>query len=67
MQFLPYCVSQLKAAREKLGRSCDMCSNYESQLQSMQENEKKAWSQVCYYSQYSRVFHCIVCKQIIVK
>ena len=37
---------QLKAAREKLGRSCDMCSNYESQLQSMQENEKKAWSQV---------------------
>ena len=37
---------QLKAAREKLGRSCDMCSNYESQLQALQENEKKAWSQV---------------------
>ncbi|KAK2172041.1 hypothetical protein NP493_998g00053 [Ridgeia piscesae] len=37
---------ELKAAREKLGRSCDMCSNYESQLQALQENEKKAWSQV---------------------
>ncbi|XP_035690359.1 rab GTPase-binding effector protein 1-like isoform X2 [Branchiostoma floridae] len=31
---------EVKAAREKLGRPCDMCSNYEQQLQNVQESEK---------------------------
>ncbi|XP_064612517.1 rab GTPase-binding effector protein 1-like isoform X2 [Liolophura sinensis] len=31
---------ELKASREKLGRPCDMCSNYEAQLQSVQEELK---------------------------
>lgn len=33
-------------AREKLGRPCDMCSNYESQLQIAQDGERKAQGQV---------------------
>ena len=37
---------QMKAAREKLGRPCDMCNNYEAQLQQIQDGEKKASSQV---------------------
>jgi len=31
---------QLRAAREKLGRPCDMCNNYEAQLQGLQDNFK---------------------------
>ena len=31
----------MKMAREKLGRPCDMCSNYETQLQTVQEELKK--------------------------
>lgn len=31
---------QLKNAREKLGRPCDMCNNYEAQLQSVQDEYK---------------------------
>lgn len=36
----------MKAARQKLGQPCDMCSNYESQLQEMQENSKKMAGQL---------------------
>lgn len=31
---------ELRAAREKLGRPCDMCNNYEAQLQSVQDELK---------------------------
>ena len=37
---------QVKASREKVGRPCDMCSNYERQLQSVQDTEKKVQAQV---------------------
>lgn len=30
----------MKSAREKLGRPCSMCSNYEAQLQTVQEELK---------------------------
>ena len=36
----------MKAAREKLGRPCDMCNNYEAQLQESQEAKKRADAQV---------------------
>ncbi|KAL4223722.1 growth factor [Mactra antiquata] len=32
---------ELRAAREKLGRPCDMCNNYEAQLQTVQDDLKK--------------------------
>ncbi|XP_053376011.1 rab GTPase-binding effector protein 1-like isoform X2 [Mercenaria mercenaria] len=32
---------ELRAAREKLGRPCDMCNNYEAQLQSVQDELKE--------------------------
>ncbi|XP_060079265.1 rab GTPase-binding effector protein 1-like [Ylistrum balloti] len=32
---------QLREAREKLGRPCDMCNNYEAQLQGVQEASKE--------------------------
>lgn len=32
---------QLQEAREKLGRPCDMCNNYEAQLQGVQEESKE--------------------------
>ncbi|KAK3084568.1 hypothetical protein FSP39_015613 [Pinctada imbricata] len=32
---------QLKEARAKLGRPCDMCNNYEAQLQNVQDEYKK--------------------------
>ena len=32
---------QLKEAREKLGKPCDMCNNYEDQLQNIQDDLKK--------------------------
>ncbi|CAH1801364.1 unnamed protein product [Owenia fusiformis] len=35
---------EVKAAREKLGRPCDMCKNYEAQLQSVQENAQESQS-----------------------
>ena len=35
-----YLQLQLKTAREKLGRPCDMCNNYEDQLQSVQDELK---------------------------
>lgn len=31
---------QMRASREKLGRPCSMCSNYEAQLQTVQEELK---------------------------
>jgi len=34
------------SAREKVGKPCDMCSNYESQLQTVQEGEKKTQGQL---------------------
>ncbi|XP_046374469.1 rab GTPase-binding effector protein 1-like isoform X1 [Haliotis rufescens] len=33
---------EVKSAREKLGRPCDMCTNYETQLQTVQEELKAA-------------------------
>ena len=33
-------------ARDKLGKPCNMCHNYEDQLQSVQDSERKAQSQV---------------------
>ncbi|XP_052246058.1 rab GTPase-binding effector protein 1-like isoform X2 [Dreissena polymorpha] len=32
---------ELRTAREKLGRPCDMCNNYEAQLQLVQDNSRK--------------------------
>lgn len=32
---------ELKAAREKLGRPCDMCNNYEAQLQTVQDEYRE--------------------------
>lgn len=32
---------ELRSAREKLGRPCDMCNNYEAQLQSVQDELKE--------------------------
>lgn len=37
---------EVSAAREKVGKPCDMCANYESQLQAAQENEKKVIGQL---------------------
>ena len=37
---------QLKGAREKLGRPCDMCNNYEAQLQNVQETFKAEQTKV---------------------
>jgi len=37
---------QLKNAGRKLGRRCDMCSNYEKQLQVMQGQEADTREQV---------------------
>lgn len=36
--------AQVRSAREKLGRPCSMCSNYEAQLQTAQEELKTASS-----------------------
>ena len=36
----------MKAAREKLGRPCDMCNNYEAQLQECQEAKKRGDAQL---------------------
>uniref|UniRef100_T1JG88 FYVE-type domain-containing protein n=1 Tax=Strigamia maritima TaxID=126957 RepID=T1JG88_STRMM len=32
---------EVKRARDKMSRTCDMCSNYEAQLQNVQEHEKE--------------------------
>ena len=37
---------QLQDSREKLGRPCDMCNNYEAQLQSVQDESKSVQVQV---------------------
>lgn len=37
---------ELKSAREKLGRPCDMCNNYEAQLQSVQAQLKESQSKI---------------------
>lgn len=37
-----FACAQVKSAREKLGRPCDMCTNYETQLQTVQEELKAA-------------------------
>ena len=36
----------MRAARDKLGRPCTMCSNYEAQLQSVQAEQQKVCSEV---------------------
>ncbi|KAK6190582.1 hypothetical protein SNE40_002416 [Patella caerulea] len=36
---------EMKASREKLGRPCHMCSNYEAQLQTVQEELKESKSE----------------------
>ena len=36
----------MKGSREKLGRSCDMCANYESQLQQVQNQHKTTITQL---------------------
>lgn len=38
---------QVKNAGRKLGRRCDMCSNYEKQLQAIQGQEAETRDQVC--------------------
>lgn len=37
----------MKNAGRKLGRRCDMCSNYEKQLQAIQGQEAETRDQVC--------------------
>ncbi|KAK2142195.1 hypothetical protein LSH36_986g00042 [Paralvinella palmiformis] len=37
---------EVRTAREKLGRPCELCHNYESQLQSLQESERKSQDQI---------------------
>lgn len=44
-QYLCVC-PQMKAAREKLGRPCSMCQNYEAQLQECQELKKRGDGQL---------------------
>lgn len=39
---------QVKNAGRKLGRRCDMCSNYEKQLQAIQGQEAETRDQVCF-------------------
>ena len=36
----------MRTAREKLGRPCSMCSNYEAQLQAVQEKMKEGQSEL---------------------
>ena len=33
--------SKIRSARENVGKPCNMCSNYEVQLQSIQDKEQK--------------------------
>lgn len=40
------CVLQVQNAGNKLGRRCDMCSNYEKQLQGIQIQEAETRDQV---------------------
>ncbi len=40
---------QVKNAGRKLGRRCDMCSNYEKQLQAIQGQEAETRDQVCVF------------------
>lgn len=37
---------QLTASREKIGRSCESCAAYESQLRGAHDNEKQAVAQL---------------------
>ncbi|GFR74029.1 rab GTPase-binding effector protein 1-like [Elysia marginata] len=37
---------EMRSAREKLGRPCSMCSNYEAQLQSVQEKMKEGQAEL---------------------
>lgn len=43
---------ELKSAREKLGRPCDMCNNYEAQLQSVQALLKDAQAKIQQLERY---------------
>ncbi|CAI9741390.1 GTPase-binding effector 1-like isoform X2 [Octopus vulgaris] len=43
---------ELKSAREKLGRPCDMCNNYEAQLQSVQAQLKESQSKIQQLNRY---------------
>ena len=36
----------MRSSREKLGRPCSMCSNYEAQLQTVQEKMKDGQSEL---------------------
>lgn len=49
MVFLLLC-HQVKNAGRKLGRRCDMCSNYEKQLQAIQGQEAETRDQVCVFT-----------------
>lgn len=49
MVFLLVC-HQVKNAGRKLGRRCDMCSNYEKQLQAIQGQEAETRDQVCVFA-----------------
>ena len=41
-----YFPTQVKHARERSNRPCDMCTNYETQLQNVQEANKKQSAQL---------------------
>lgn len=53
-------VNQVKNAGRKLGRRCDMCSNYEKQLQAIQGQEAETRDQVCVFALlFSKVLKCL--------
>lgn len=71
MVFLLLC-HQVKNAGRKLGRRCDMCSNYEKQLQSIQGQEAETRDQVCvialpFYCMNVCVATSYVCKLYFIK
>lgn len=50
--FVPFVCNQVKNAGRKLGRRCDMCSNYEKQLQSIQGQEAETRDQVSFWAAF---------------
>lgn len=48
---------QVKNAGRKLGRRCDMCSNYEKQLQAIQGQEAETRDQVCVFTVVPLTFY----------
>lgn len=61
--FVPFVRHQVKNAGRKLGRRCDMCSNYEKQLQSIQGQEAETRDQVIFLA---ALYHCRGVHQILV-